>query len=215
MEKFVISDEEFLEEVTYLVNVMWNKFSNLHKFMEKDDVISETMITFYGTDSSGVRRIDKYAEQGEKYFRNILRYMVEKEFQGFYWRNEHRKEEASLEWCVGDSEDGNTLGDLIPCKEESYDNVYVQEIMNSLPDMYDGYYYIMNNGQKQFLTTRDLVNYIVNGYKISDLGDFIYSRKTDKIISLQSLYNVFKDIKKVLKDNLVGRKIWGELMCEC
>lgn len=213
MGKFVISDEEFLEEVTTLVNKMWDKFSNLHRFMEKDDVISETMITYYGLDRQGVRRIDKYAEQGEKYFRNTLRYMVEKEFQGFYWRNENRKEEASLEFPVGENDETTLLGDLLPAKEDCFEEVYYNELLNVIPDNYERSYYVIHNGEHKRLTTRDVVMYILKGYSISDLCDFVYSEYTGKLVQAQSLYTMYSDIKKKLKQIYEEKGIMGELVC--
>lgn len=213
MEKFVISDEDFLEEVTVLVNKMWEKFSNLHRFMEKDDVISETMITYYGLDRQGRRRIDKYAEQGEKYFRNTLRYMVEKEFQGFYWRNENRKDEASLDFKVGDDE-GMELGDLIATENDCFDDVYFDELLSIVPNTSSRNYYIIHNNVKKRLTDRDIIIYILKGFSISDLCDFVYSEYTGKLVQAQSLYTMYSDIKKNLKDLYKRKGIMGELCYE-
>lgn len=215
MGKFVISDEDFLKEVTILVNKMWDKYSNLHRFMEKDDVISETMITYYGLDRQGVRRIDKYAEQGKTYFMNTLRYMVEKEFQGFYWRNENRKEEASLEFTIGEGDEGNTLGDVIPGKTDDFDEVYMSELLDIIPNDYERNYYVIKNGEHIRLTTRDVVMYILKGYTISDLCDIVYSEYTGKLVQAQSLYTMYSNIKNKLRKLYEEKGIMGEALCAC
>lgn len=215
MGKFVISDEDFLKEVTILVNKMWDKYSNLHRFMEKDDVISETMITYYGLDRQGVRRIDKYAEQGKTYFMNTLRYMVEKEFQGFYWRNENRKEEASLEFTIGEGDEGNTLGDVIPSKTDDFDEVYMSELLDIIPNDYERNYYVIKNGEHIRLTTKDVVMYILKGYTISDLCDIVYSEYTGKLVQAQSLYTMYSNIKSKLKKLYEEKGIMGEALCAC
>lgn len=205
MEKFVISDEDFLNEVKVLVDKMWDKYSNLHKFMEKDDVVSETMITWYGTDRNGIRRIDKYAEQGEKYFKNTLRYLVEKEFQGFYWRNEHRKEEASLDWRVGDDEDCE-LVDLIPDDEDCFERVYINELIDLVPNESKKNYYILSKGQKISLTDKVLVEYILKGYSLSEVCDIVYSERTGKLVTAQTLYSMYSALKENMKKLVAENK---------
>lgn len=103
------------------------------------------------------------------------------------------------------SEKSTTLSDIISDKSESIESlIEIKSILESIPNkLYKDYYVISPFGEKKKLSTKKVLDWVIAGYKISEMQEKVFCKDKTNI-----KYRAMSEIKK--ETICLARKIFYE-----
>lgn len=216
-----LNENEIAEMIYERVNAYWGKFPNIWKYVTIDDMATQVAMDLYRPrKADGVPHIIHYYNtRGERSLKpligmiayNVLVAEARDIHSTGVFNNQARRNvysAVSLETPVGndDTSDGiSVLGDFIPDEKINISKEidYVM-LFDSLPDkVVEGVFYDMGNGRYSLVSYKTLLNQLLDGYNLTQIGEKLYKRsKSGAICKYRDVSSLVKEMKQTMKDFL-------------
>lgn len=204
MDKFEIDDIDVFNYVNWKVSSLWDRYSGIHDIVSLDDFVQDILLTLYDKGRDGVPRIEKYKSKGEEYFYNVIAYMIRIDLVAYTKPKWQDNRSISIYEPIRDCEN-LTLENKLVGKDEIED-IHIKYLVESISNKQIGHYVINENGNVIPFTQRILCKKVLEGFKCSELAQYIYNEVNLKEISHQCLYNVMSKLRKEVKEKLDSEK---------
>lgn len=223
-----LNENEIAEMIYERVNAYWGKFPNIWKYVTIDDMATQVAMDLYRPrKADGVPHIIHYYNtRGERSLKpligmiayNVLVAEARDIHSTGVFNNQARRNvysAVSLETPMGDdTSDGiNVLGDFIPDEKVNISKEidYVM-LFDSLPDkIVEGVFYDMGDGKYSLVSYKTLLNQLLDGYNLTQIGEKLYKRnKSGAICKYRDVSSLVKEMKQTMKDFLANEYDYTE-----
>lgn len=231
MEKQIseLDENEIASMIFEKVDAYWGSFPNLWGYVTKEDMAAAAAIDLYKPRKDGVPNILYYHQTSNGrslkpliglVTYNVLMHEARYIHSTGIYNNEARRNvfsPVSLNKLVGKTEKDDTyteLMDLIPDSNVSIvkEADYVL-FLDEIPDYtVENVYYKLDNGKYISVSYKSIIQYIIDGYNITQIGERLYKQsKQGEIIKFRNVNELVKKAKSYIKEYLQSEYNYNEL----
>lgn len=196
-------------DVVRLVNFFVNKFYGLYPVLKAHDCDKEFVVMdvyrglYLKTRDDGLSNLERHFIKASKienitmsYISNLIRKSVTMSMMCLSRDLSKKPIIDSLDRTIQqDGEKDTTLSDIIASKDESMENIIELKLtLESIKHKtFKEYYYLGAFNEKKKLTTAKVLDWVIAGYKITEMKDKVFKKKDNSNIEFKNM----SEIKKI------------------